>query len=171
MHTFPDGSQGVIFFVNNEGHGLAVSLQEENRVWDTNRGRNMQDIPEIPNSESARPFINQIGEGEINTAAILRHLSSYECPAASWCTSLGEGWYLPTASELLYLLKIANEGRGEDGPISRALSTNGGIEIDESWYWTSSESERTEAINISKRGSIATEDKDDTNAVRAVRAF
>lgn len=169
--TFPDGSQGIAYYVDGEGHGLAVSLKETKAKWDISRKRDMLDIPEIPNIENAYPYISEIGEGEEYTAAILRHLPTYLCPAAYWCTSLGEGWYLPTASELSYLMRNANMGREEEGPISRAIIANGGDVIDGGWYWSCSESERTEALNVSDKGSVSSENKSEENAVRAIKAF
>lgn len=171
LQTFPDGSKGVIFYVNNEGHGVAVSLQETKAQWDISRKRDIIDIPEIPNLSIAHADASALGEGAYYTSSILRHLPSYQCPAAAWCVSLGEGWYLPSAPELLYLFQIANGKLEQKGPISQALMQNGGVVLDGGWYWTSSESERTEVFNITDGGSCATENKDEKNAVRAFRVF
>lgn len=171
LHTFPDGSKGIIFYVNEDGHGIAVSLQETKAQWDISRKRDIIDIPEIPNLSNAHADASALGEGAYYTSSILRHLPSYQCPAAAWCVSLGESWYLPSAPELLYLFQIANGKLEQKGPISQALMQNGGVVLDGGWYWTSSESERTEVFNITDGGSCATENKDEKNAVRAFRAF
>jgi len=171
LMTFSDGTQGIVFYSDDKGHGLVVSLKETRAKWDLNRKKDMIDIPEIQNSENAFPYISQLGEGAEHTAAILRHLPSYLCPAAYWCTAIGEGWYLPTASELVYLLRVANGGQEEKGPISLAITTHGGTKIDGGWYWTSSETDRTEVLNISDSGSVSTENKSEENAVRAIRAY
>lgn len=171
LRTFSDGSQGIIFYVNEKGHGLAVSLKETKAKWDISRSRDMQDIFRIPNAERAIAAITQVGEGADYTAAILEQMPSYLCPAAAWCVSLGDGWYLPTASELLYLFQVANCKQADKGPIGLALTSYGGTPFGGGWYWSSTESERTEALNISKSGSCSTEEKSENNAVRAVRAF
>ena len=171
LHTFSDGSQGIIFYVDEKGHGLAVSLRETKALWDISRKRDMQDIYQIPNTEHATTTITQVGEGAIHTAAILKQLPAYLCPAAAWCVSQGEGWYLPTASELLILFQVANCRKGKKGPISQAIVSNGGVPLNGGWYWTCTESGKTAVINISEGGSCATENKSENNAVRAVRAF
>ena len=169
--SFSDGTSGVVFYKDNNGHGLVVSLEETTAKWDVAKGKNITDISDIPNGGTAIPNISTIGEGMINTEAILHQLPSAQCPAASWCVSLGKGWYLPTASELSYLLIIANAGQGMMGPISIALQTNGGTAINSGWYWTSSEVDRNEVVNLSSKGSYATEKKGEANSVRAIRAF
>ena len=131
----------------------------------------MLDIPDIPNTDSYQATISQIGEGAQYTAAILRHMPAYLSPAASWCASLGEGWYLPTATELFYLFRIANAGLESKGIISQALTENGGAGLYGGWYWSCTEANRTEALNVSTRGSVDTENKSEENSVRAIRAF
>lgn len=171
LHTFPDGSQGIIFYVTNDGHGLAVSLNETTASWDISKKKYMQDITAIPNIEDAMPIITQLGEGAYYTSSILHQAATNQYPAAAWCAALGEGWYLPTASELLYLFVIANNNKGNRGPISRAIIKNGGIGLNGDWYWTSSENDRTEAINITNGGFCSSEKKGESNSVRAIKAF
>ena len=169
--NFSDGSFGIVFYADDKGHGLVVSLIETRAKWDINKRKHMSDVPDIPNTENAQAEITQLGEGAQYTSAILRHMSSFMCPAAAWCRAQGEDWYLPSASELTYLLRVANGGRDEKGPISRAITAAGGIKLDGDWYWSSSETERTEALNVSEGGYVSSENKDEENAVRAVRAF
>lgn len=172
--TFSDGSQGIVFYTDNKGHGMVVSLKETKVRWDTGKKRSMQNIPEIPDIETVYNESNVVrfmGEGAEYTAAIVRHLPSYLCPAATWSQSLGEGWYLPSVFELVYLLRVANMGHGKNGPISQALKANGGMVLNGDWYWASSEAERTEAWNVSDGGYASTEDKDEANAVRAIRTY
>lgn len=171
LQTFPDGSQGIVFFVDGKGHGLVVSLRETKAKWDTGKKKHMLDIPEIPNASHAQPFVTEFGEGKQFTAAILRHLPSYLSPAASWCAAQGEDWYLPSATELFFLLRVANEGREDKGAISKAITATGGTKLKGGWYWSSTEANRTEAINISEGGSLAAEEKSEENSVRAIRAF
>ena len=171
LHTFEDGSRGVVFYANADGHGLAVSMQETKAKWDVSRGRDIQDVYEIPNMNNAAPYIARIGEGADYTAAILRQLPAHICAAAAWCNSQGNGWYLPTASEIMYLFKVANLGKSKKGPISQALQNYGGKPLDGGWYWTCTEVGRNEVVNISDGGSVATEKKGEENSVRAIRAF
>ena len=169
--SFPDGSRGVVFYKDNDGHGLVVSLDETQAKWDVARGKDIQDIDGIPNSDYAAPTISRIGEGRDYTEAILRQLPSFQCPAAAWCVSLGKGWYLPTASELNYLFCVANARSSKRGLISMALQAAGGDPLNGGWYWTSSEVGRNEVVNLSDGGTFATEKKGESNNVRAIRAF
>lgn len=166
--TFSDGSRGLCFYVEN-GHGLAVSLDQAKHKWDTSRGRKMQDISLIPNQKGLGTF--EIGRGLAYTNAILSQVSQSMVPAAAWCRMHGAEWYLPTAEELNYLLRTANLGKGDKGPISKCLVKNGGKALNEDWYWSSSENDKDEAINVGKGGKVSSEDKDEELPVRAVRAF
>ena len=166
--VFSDGSRGLCFYVE-KGHGLAVSLDQAEHKWDSNRSRKMQDISLIPNQKNLGTF--EMGRGFAYTNAILSQVSQSMVPATAWCRMHGAEWYLPTAEEMNYLLRIANQGKGGKGTISKSLVKNGGKALDEDWYWSSSENERDEAINVGKGGKISSEDKDKELPVRAVRAF
>ena len=171
IQSFSDGSRGIVFYSDGKGHGLVVSLEESEAKWDKSKGRDVQDIIDVPNMNDAAPYIAEIGKGNSYTDAILRQLPFGYCPAAEWCRSLGDGWYLPTASELSYLFKVANEGKSKFGTISRALEAAGGAPLNGGWYWTSSEVARNEVVNISDGGAVATEKKAEENKVRAIKAF
>ncbi len=171
IQTFTDGTRGVIFYTDGKGHGLVVSLEESKAKWDIAKSRDLYDIIEIPNQNDAFAGVFHIGLGNDYTDAILRHFPAGHCPAAEWCRSLGVDWYLPSASELSYLLKVANDGKGKNGTISSVLQANGGVPLNGGWYWTSSECGRNEVVNISGSGSVATEEKGEENNVRAIKAF
>lgn len=158
--TFPDGTQGVVFYLEN-GRGLAVSLTERELKWDANR--KSEDIIALDNiDENNHPFI--YGEGEKNTLAIIQQLGT-NANAANWCTTIGEGWYLPSSGELYYLMTVSKKG----SPVYNKL-TSMGARLD-GWYWASTEHNRKEAMNISDGGTVFTEDKDSEVKVRAIRAF
>jgi len=164
--TFDDGTRGVVFYIEGN-HGLAVSLDEATCAWQRGRGRDLVDIAGIPNNEDDDRVFER-GRGEAYTKSIASYGgvgSSFS--AASWCMSHGNGWYLPSAGELVYLFKIANA----TGSINRAIMMAGGRKIDGGWYWSSSEVDRKEAINISSGGSSSGEEKQEEISVRAMRAF
>lgn len=162
LKTFEDGSKGIVFYATNDGHGLVVALEEEEAEW----AESDLDISLIPNEEDEN---TSLISGTDNTTAMIGQLGE-DAPAALWCRSLGEEWYLPTLGEMIYLIKIANLEEGDDGPISEALSKYGGDEL-EGWYWSSSEEDDENAWNIKTSGSVGTEEKDKDLNVRAVRAF
>lgn len=162
LKTFEDGSKGIVFYATNDGHGLVVALEEEEAEW----AESDLDISLIPNEEDEN---TSLISGADNTTAMIGQLGE-DAPAALWCRSLGEEWYMPTLGEMIYLIKIANLEEGDDGPISEALSKHGGDEL-EGWYWSSSEEDDENAWNIKDSGNIGTEEKDKELNVRAVRAF
>lgn len=158
--TFPDGTQGVVFYFEN-GRGLAVSLTERELKWDANRKR--EDILALDNTdENNHPFI--YGEGNKNTQAIIQQLGT-NAEAANWCTRMGEGWYMPSSGELYYLMTVSKKGTALYNKLnSLGARLNG-------WYWASTEHNKKEAMNISDGGTVFTEYKDSEVKVRAVRAF
>lgn len=158
--TFPDNTKGVVFYVG-EDFSLAVSLVESKNKW----GLKNFDIQALDNDAYANTIMNS---GEQNTESIVAVTSVPS--AAAWCTGLGDGWYLPSNGELYYLMKIANRGEGESGPISISLVMNQGA-ILTGWYWSSSECNKSEAWNVSAGGRMDTEDKNESTKTRAIRAF
>lgn len=153
--TFSDGTQGVVFYIEN-GKSLAVSLSESELPWDISRKRS--DIMLLENiGENSHHFI--YGQGKSNTQIIVQTLG-VNATAASWCQAIGTEWYFPSSSELYYLIATAKK----DKELGNKLGLDG-------WYWTSTEHDKKEAINISKGGFTATENKDSEIKVRAIRAF
>ncbi len=183
---FPDGSCGIIFFLDGMGHGLAVSLDQTTAKWqNAKKTKECQDIYMLPNEKNISTYCN-IGLGANQTQMIINQLGWGQAPAAEWCARHGNGWYLPSAGELWNLIAIANynmnpdNGKkgnnncgGEDGFISRMLQAAGGQPITFDWYWCSTEAEdgQEEAYNISASGRASSEEKTYELQVRAVRSF
>ena len=159
VKVFQDGSRGVVFYMEG-GRGLAVSLTEAEMQWDQGR-RN--DIPYLPNmDEDNHPFI--FGQGQTNTQSIIQYCGS-NARAAYYCIQQGMDWYLPSSGELYYLVMSAKEGSAVYNSLNSLGAKLSG------WYWTSTEYNKNEAININSGGSVHTEDKDGEAKVRAIRTF
>ena len=176
LKTFPDGSRGVVFYKSDDGHGLAVSLDEEELKWDvSNKPR---DIAELPNDERIAKYL-PVALGFQNTEAIISTLGMQMAPAAAWCARHGEDWYLPSAGELWYLFYEANGNSQSrlnkdaiiNGPISQAIILAGGRPLTDKNYWSSSENDDDDVWKVSGSGSIGQSEKDDKEMVRAVRVF
>lgn len=168
MKVFQDGSKGIVFYSDGQGHGLVVSLDQTTAQWEqARRSRDCHDIVLLPNESDPSSYCIP-GKGLEQTRAIINQIG-VTATAATWCTAHGDGWYLPSAGELFYLLKMANQGQGHNGPISASLVTNGGQPLS-GWYWCSNENDQDEAFNISN-GSISSEDKIEALKTVAVRAF
>ena len=145
--SFADGTKGVAFYMDEQGHGLAVSMRYGKAVWDNSKKKDMEDINNIPNVEDVPSFITKTGLGMECCTYIVEQLSLSRCPAVAWCLSLGDGWYLPSAEELSYLFRIANVVCNNTS-INGVIAQNGGTPLVSGWYWSSSEKGKTSAINV-----------------------
>ena len=162
MIDFPDGTQGMVFYIAPEGDGLVVSLNEGEERWDNNH--RSEDIGMLDNYEDESRSLH-LGEGEKNTKILCSSLGD-DARAAFWCRVQGESWYLPSMGEF-YMLSVAFK---ENPMLALSLKKHNGGEIN-GWYWTSSEHSRKEAWNVSDGGWISTEKKSENNKIRAVRHF
>lgn len=168
LMQFPDGSRGVIFYLDGQGHGLAVSLEQNRLKWeDVDDEEDCRDLSGLKNmSKFDRQCIMGLGAEE--TAKIIEYRGY---PAANWCVSRGTGWYLPSVGELYQLLVVANGENGKDGFISVILSACGGTPLDGNWYWSSTEENAENVYNITPSGRIATEIKCEKVYTRPIRSF
>ena len=167
--TFPDGTKGIVFYTDKNKHGLAVALDATTAKWeDASKAKDCHDILECPNNEGERMLTYALGSQY--TTAIVNEMGT-AAAAASWCWAHGNGWYLPSAGELWYLLSVANNNAGASGVLSLAIVRAGGQALSESWYWSSTEKEAKEAVNVSNGGWIAGASKTSAIGVRAIRAF
>ena len=81
---FPDGSRGVVFYITNDGHGLAVSIDEAELKWENvSNSRQCHDIATLPNEDRVSKYFSyQLGWQ--NTNAIIQQLGAMQAPAANW---------------------------------------------------------------------------------------
>lgn len=166
LYTFEDGSKGIVFYVDEGGHGLVVSLQQEKRRWDDETNFvYCQDIINITNEKKVS--LNMIvGLGKNNTSYIIGQLGN-KALAAKCSRDEGVEWYLPSAGELFQLIARANLY----GEIDESLINNNGKKI-KGWYWTSSEYNNGEAWRINENGKVKRCSKLATRIyVRAIREF
>jgi hypothetical protein len=140
---------GIIFYLykGSDGleHGLIVALTESTAAWQTS--------PTLVNA-------NRTEDGAYNTTLMTGS------PAATYITSLGAGWYLPSIDELglLYYNRYSAQKGLRAG--SHTLLSN------TAFYWSSTEYLATDAWNFGfYSGDAAIYYKLNTYPVRAVRAF
>lgn len=172
--AFPDKSYGVVFYLDERtGDGLAVSMDEIKAQW--------QAADEDDDCVNIYKLMDKGGYGEFcipgsgleQTNLILEQLGPQFAPAAGWCRMHGEEWYLPSASELYYMLVVANESGGDSGPLSTMIKKNGGQTIEYRYYWSSCEEDTEHAFNVCTvpRKKKSSEGKEEEEGVRAVRHF
>lgn len=167
IYTFADNTQGVVFYIDDQGHGLAVSLQQEKRKWtEESNYVYCQDIVNIPDETEANTELNP-GLGKIYTSYILQQLGDVKPIAAKYSREEGEEWYLPSTGELIKLIEAAKA----DGKINQTLKENNSKLI-YGWYWTSSEYDNGQAWRIDFHGDIKKCSKLALrNYARAIRQF
>jgi hypothetical protein len=169
---FYDGTKGIVFYLDGNGHGLVVYLYEgKSLLWqNASSWRDCVDIEAIPNERNTEI---QIGLGAIYSEAAIKQLGLEEVPAIKWCQSIGPDWYLPSFGELYELLIVANHSKGGKGPISRAIKANGGDSFSfiSNYYLSSSEEDNTNVYSIFHTGEIQIVKKYTSYFCRAVRMF
>ncbi|MBQ8223557.1 MAG: hypothetical protein IJZ87_09505 [Bacteroidales bacterium] len=166
LYTFDDNTKGVVFYVDEKGHGLAVSLNQEKRRWEEETHYvYCQNIAGIADEQI--PYLEfNYGLGKVYTAGILMQLGDVKPTAAKYCRENGIEWYLPSAGEL-YQLITANA----TGIIDETLKDKASKPIN-GWYWTSSEYNQGEAWRINQEGKAKRCSKLATRVyARAVRQF
>lgn len=167
LMRFPDGSQGVVFYLDGQGHGLAVSLDMTTAQWqNADKKKDCLNIAQIPDGDGENVCV--VGLGKQYTSTVVSQLGWGKAPAAEWCIRHGDGWYLPSAGELSKLFSTEKETKKM---ISASLKQCGGAGLADEWHWSSSENDKDEAINVSSSGWTTSEDKIEILHVRAVRAF
>ena len=166
-------AEGIVFYVNESGQGWAVSLecQAVNTHWVTNdHYYDMYDIPVLDNFEHSREAILDL-DGYTNTA-IIRNAHGADWYPAAWCVDFNNGWYLPAAGQLRWLMAYINE-------INTSLAIVNGTTFvfdNPRWYWTSTERTQAHAVVVSQTGSVANYPKynyinEYEIGVRAVKSF
>lgn len=167
---FYDGSKGIVFYLDGNGHGLVVSLYQISEYWqNTSSWYDCIDVEAIPNEKSK---LMQMGLGAVYCDAAIKQCRLEELPAIRWCRSFGSDWYLPSLGELYELLVVSNLAKGTEGPISRIIKANGGDPIQDYFYYlTCSEDDNTNLYSIIGFGEIAIVKKYYPYSCRAIRMF
>ena len=138
-----EGIKGVIFWDDDIGNIKIVSADETSATWDyygTSTGATSND------------------DGVANTDKI-----ASESSAAKWCRAKGAEWYLPALNEL----KVIYNNKST---LNATLSSIGGTQFGTSYYWSSTEYDRSHAYYLDfSSGSSDHHYKIDSGYVRAVR--
>ena len=167
-------AMGVVFFVDDSGeHGWAVHLDVQsydiNWVSPTYYDYGY-DILNVPNCEYSIDAMNDL-DGYGNTFEIQQAHGSDWYPAA-WAVDFDNGWYLPAAGQLRWLMAYSYE-------VNETLQQIGATEFaygTPSWFWSSTERGTHHAYVVSRNGSTANYMKynyqnTSTIGVRAIRDF
>ena len=158
---------GVVAYVDGSTR-FAVALEETTAYFSTGR----EDVSCLTNyidGSSAQTDFN----GAANTSCMINYNGSYSYPAAEYCNSYkpvssgtgSSGWYLPAAGELY--VSCFNEA------INLGLQKLSKMQLNSSYYWSSSESTKGNAWNVvPSEGAVGFYyGKDSSASVRCVLAF
>ena len=105
--TNPDGSQGVVFYLNEDGtSGWMVALHDaaSNIRWGlTDEIEGLNHVINPGNNIIGSAFADT--DGYANTLSILNHYQAtgYTGPYAAATVDIANGWYLPAAGQLKML--------------------------------------------------------------------
>lgn len=172
IYEAPDGSQGVVYYLNSDGSGgLVVALH------DASAGCSWGELVDIPTLQSYimsnsynTPFHVLMADtsGYTNTT-IIRAFQNNNPSFAAGVVDVANGWVLPSPEQMAKLF-------GQLPFISSALVNAGGEEPSYNRYWCSAEcdSARAWVVNFDNSysaGNFLAMNKANIYPVRAVRSF
>ena len=173
LYTAPDGSQGVVFYLNPDGSGgwiVALEDASEGCAWGA-----VGDVVGLPNYSSSQysEMMNDTA-GFTYTQTILAQTADGVNSAAG-VVDYSNGWYLPTPFQLRLLYARLPL-------VSPALLAAGGSDMAFYEYWSSAEYNATSAWYIAfgytynntvsvNSGGVYSANKTSSYHVRAVRNF
>lgn len=129
-----DGVKGVIFAIKSDNNGdtycYLFSMDEEDLQWST-KYEWCNCMSQRGDYNSSDPF-NMWG----------MNIDDY--PAFKWCKEHGEGWFLPSSTEMHWLWEMLTNGERDFKAPSVAkynafIVENGGEPFCETYYWSSNE--------------------------------
>ena len=129
-----DGVKGVIFAIKSDNKGdtycYLFSMDEEDLQWSTKY--------EWCNCTSQR------GDYNTNDPFDYFGMNIEDYPAFKWCKAHGEGWFLPSSTELHWMWEMLTNGERDFKASSVAkynefIVENGGEPFCETYYWSSNE--------------------------------
>ena len=129
-----NGVKGVIFAIKSDNNGdtycYLFSMDEEDLQWSTKY--------ELCNCMSQR------GDYNTNDPFDYFGMDINDYPAFKWCKEHGEGWFLPSSTEMHWMWDMLTNGeRDFDAPsvaeYNAFIVENGGEPFCETYYWSSNE--------------------------------
>ena len=129
-----NGVKGVIFAIKSDNKGdtycYLFSMDEEDLQWSTKY--------EWCNCMSQR--------GDYNSSDPFNYwgMNIDDYPAFKWCKAHGEGWFLPSSTEMRWMWDMLTEGQRDfDAPsvakYNAFIVENGGEPFCQTYYWSSNE--------------------------------
>ena len=168
-----DGVKGVIFAIKEHPSSgtmfcYILSLDEEDLPWSTEY---------VDLSYANSTWGAWITEDIFHPSRDNRDIDNY--PAFKWCVEHGEGWFLPSQDEMLWMWDSVSGGTHKfDSPtvekFNKVLTENGGEPFQETFYWSSTAGSADIAIAVAfMENSVVclTPTRDNAYTVRAAYRF
>ena len=169
-----NGVEGVIFAIKEDNNGATwcylFSMDEEDLQWSTeNVYCNCNSAKGIWNTYDPFDPVYSRADGGV------RDINNY--PAFKWCMEHGDGWFLPSYTELNWMWDaITNGERDFNVPsvaaFNKVLTDHGGTAISQDYYWSSNEEYAATATLVAfMEDSIVCLDPQKTNSYRVRAAY
>lgn len=136
-----NGVKGVIYAIKTDNNGYTwcylFSLDEEDLQWSTENVM-CNCISSKGEWNTYDPFDPTYSKADGG----VRDINNY--PAFKWCMEHGDGWFMPSSTELQWMWEAITEGaRDFDAPAvekwNKIITDNGGEPFVETYYWSSNE--------------------------------
>lgn len=168
-----DGVKGVIFAIKEHPSSgtlfcYILSLDEEDLPWST-------EYADLSYANSA--WGAWITEDIFHPSRDNKDINNY--PAFKWCVEHGDGWFLPSQDEMLWMWEAVSGGTHKfNSPsvekFNKVITDNGGEPFQETFYWSSTAGSADIAIAVAfMENSVVclTPTRDNAYSVRAAYRF
>lgn len=136
-----DGTKGMIYAIKSDNAGnnwvYLCSIDEADLQWSTENVmcNCISSKGEWNTYDPFNPTYSKADGG-------VRDINNY--PAFKWCMEHGDGWFLPSSTELQWMWDAISEGTHKfNNPsvekYNKILTDNGGMPFVETYYWSSNE--------------------------------
>ena len=140
LFTAPDGSQGIVYYLNPDGSGgwvVALSDASTGCYWDWG---DPSDIPGLQNYTTDHPQILLNDTSGYQNTQTIRNFQN-DIYSAAGIVDFDNGWVLPSPAQLRMLY-------AQLPFVSAALEAAGGADLADATYWTSAEKDEYFAWSV-----------------------
>ena len=136
-----NGTKGMIYAIKSDNSGnnwvYLCSLDEADLQWSTENVM-CNCVSSKGSWNTYDPFDPQYSKADGG----VRDINNY--PAFKWCMEHGDGWFMPSSTELQWMWDAISEGTHKfNNPsvekYNKILTDNGGMPFVETYYWSSNE--------------------------------
>jgi hypothetical protein len=136
-----NGTKGMIYAIKSDASGnnwvYLCSMDEADLQWSTENVM-CNCVSSKGSWNTYDPFDPQYSKADGG----VRDIENY--PAFKWCMEHGDGWFMPSSTELQWMWDAISEGthkfdNASVAKYNKILTDNGGMPFVETYYWSSNE--------------------------------